>query len=550
MQDYGIISLIDINEEETFKNTVQNTHFLLLTGTTITSSTNIDQSYIDSNPGPYTIQGGTETNPIRIEIVGSLKITSIDTYFIIDSDYITINCDPTKGYVININNVLLFKGLVSNLKNSNITINGLTIKGTNSTLNDSAGWIVCSEFGIGCTNNKITSCSSYLPIGGRRCGGIVGRNCTADITSCINYGDILLNPNKDSNGLNLSSLSGGICGTVFEGNLSKCINYGAIHGVQSAGIMAGTGNNIIVTDCDNYGIINGLSSSGIVSSIQKNSNYVTTVTVKNCNNNFTAKIVGDRCGGIIFTIGQGVEGIVEKCNNYADQSGYLCSGIISQIGYNSSSVKSNVIIDSCINEGNLSRVGAGIVRVCFNDETVKIIKCINNGDLLGKYSAGIIQYGDKLEISECYNNGSIISVECSGIFGFAGNSNNLIINKCYNDGVILGKNSGGIIGSQALGKIMDCINAGSVSGEGSGGICGAGCAPSLTIDNCINNGEIDGNNTGGIFGAWCQGTSENCINAGGVTGVSAGGIFGEFSNGINVNSVNYGNVSGINARSI
>lgn len=548
MQNYGIIPFIE--EEEETNTMVQNTPFLLLTGTTITSSTNIDQSYIDSNPGPYTIQGGTESNPIIIEIVSNLIITSIDTYFIIDSDYITINCDSTKGYVININNVLLFKGLVSNLKNSNITINGLTIKGTNSTLNDAAGWIACTEYGVGCTNNKITSCSSYLPIGGIRCGGIIGRNGKADITSCINYGDILLNQNKLSNGNNSNSLSGGICGTGFEGNLSKCINYGAINGAQSAGIIAGTGNNINITDCNNYGIINGFVSAGIASGIQKNSNYVTNVTIKNCNNYFTGKIVGDRCAGIIFTIGQGVEALVENCINFADQSGDLCAGIISQIGYNPNSVKSNVIIDSCINEGNISNRGAGIVRVCFNNETVKIIKCINNGDLLGQYSAGIMQYGDKLEILECYNNGSIISAYCSGIFDFGSFSYNLIINKCYNDGIILGKNSSGIIGNDALGKISNCINAGSVSGEGAGGICGPGCAPSVIIDNCINNGEIDGNNAGGIFGAWCQGTAENCINAGGVTGVSAGGIFGEFSNGTNVNSVNYGNVSGINARSI
>ena len=539
-----------IDEYEYQENSLENFRlFSFSTGTTITSSTNIDQSYIDSNPGPYTIEGGTESNPIIIEIVSSLIITSVDTYFIIDSDYITINCNPTKGYFININDVLLFKGLVSNLKNSNITINGLTIKGTNSTLNDNAGWIACTEYGVGCTNNKITSCSSYLPIGGFRCGGIIGRNGKADITSCINYGDILLNPNKLSNGNNSNSLSGGICSTGFEGNLSKCINYGAINGFQSAGIIAGTSNNINVTDCNNYGIINGLGSSGIVSGIQKNSNYVTTVTVKNCNNYFSGKIFADRCAGIIFTIGQGVEALVENCINFADQSGDLCAGIISQIGYNPNSVKSNVIIDSCINEGNISNRGAGIVRVCFNNETVKIIKCINNADVSGALSSGIIQYGDKLEILECYNNGSIITEYCSGIFGF-GISDKVIINKCYNDGLILGKNSGGIMGSDALGKVSNCINSGNLIGVGAGGICGPGCAPSVVIDNCINNGAIDGNNAGGIFGAWCTGTAKNCINAGAISGVSAGGIFGEFSNGINVNSINNGTVYGVNSRNI
>ena len=98
--------------------------------TTINSSMAFDQTYIDTYPGPYTVEGGTEQNPIIITIGtadpfspfsggGSITITSIDTYFIINSDYVTIT--NNKGFfsnnsVITINNVLLYSGLVHNLK--------------------------------------------------------------------------------------------------------------------------------------------------------------------------------------------------------------------------------------------------------------------------------------------------------------------------------------------------------------------------------------------------------------------------------------------------
>lgn len=503
------IELID--EMEQLENNSQSSNNLKLlsvsTGTTISSSISIDQSYIDSNPGPYTVEGGSEENPIILSIVSDLIITSVDTCFIINSDFVIIRAE--EEYVININDVSLYGGLVLNASSSNILISNITIKGSNSTLNPGAGWVAGKSFGVNTSNNLIEYCSNYLPIS-ITSGGIVGRDSKVDISNCNNYGELLINPLVYDDGTNYSSNSGGIYGRDCEGNALSCNNYGASNGRFSSGIIGRTNKNFIIKNCANYADMSNYGGAGIVGAFFNDAEY-TTLSISDCIN--TGNIKGKYGSGII-TANFNTFNVVSitNCKNEGDVTGPYASGISTQL-YNST-------INSCSNYGNiLSLNNSGILLYSLN---TKVIDCKNSGSILGSLSAGII---------------SVVISESFAI-------------KCSNDGEVAGKDSGGILGPNASGDCINCTNSGSITGEGSGGICGPGCDPSNLMEYCVNNGEISGNNAGGIYGAWCGGTAKNCVNAGSVTGVSAGGIFGEFSNGVSDNCVNNGHLYGVNTRNI
>ena len=510
--------------------------FSLSSGTTISSSTSIDQSYIDSNPGPYTVEGGSETNLVTIDIVSDLVITSVDTYFIINSDYIIISTDE---YVIYINDVPLYNGLIVNSNSSNILISRLTIKGNNSTLNPGAGWIASSSFGVNCSNNLIQYCNNYLPVS-INSGGIVGRDSSVFTVGCNNFGELLKNPLYDYN-YNYSAYSGGIYGRDCEGNADSCNNYGDINGTYSAGIIGQTDKKFNITYCENYGNINNDYSGGILGFFQSNPEFINSLTISDCANYGIIK--GKRCGGIMFgnIPDSGSIVSIKNCFNDSAVTGQLSGGICSQLV--------NGIIDSCINYPSLKDYGiAGIVVFTLD---VIVTKCENWGLITGDYfNSGIVVEAENTIISECKNYGAILSQYSAGILLFSFYNTTCKVIYCSNDGEVSGKDCGGILGRGSLANANGCTNSGSVSGEGSGGICGSGCGQSAVMENCINNGEVCGNNAGGIFGAWCTGTAKNCINAGGVTGVSTGGIFGEFSQGISDNSINNGHLFGVNTRNI
>ena len=520
--------------------------FSLSTGTTISSSTSIDQTYIDSNPGHYTIEGWTVENPVTISIVSNLTITSIDTYFIINSDYITIYSDTEQGYIININDVLLYGGLVLNSINSNILIDGITIKGSNSTLNPGAGWIAGASFGVNSSNILIQNCSNYLPIA-INSGGIVGSNSFVFTSLCNNYGELLVNPNILSNGNYDASRSGGIYGKLSKGNCDKCTNYGEINGTVSGGIVATTNQTFNITNCKNNGIINGFASAGIIATVYQNTTLDNTLNIENCLNSVYGNINGSNSAGIIYSNFNVITSII-NCENDAIMSN-VCSGIINQISsLNEENPNNYTLIKSCTNYGNLNgSYTGGIIR---SSKLVNIESCTNYGNIEGGFnSGGIVSSFSQTttNILSCSNNGNVSGVLVGGIFGPSceGTANN-----CSNDGEISGKDAGGIVGQDSLVNLTDCTNSGNITGEGAGGIYGAGCGESVILENCINNGEVSGNNSGGIFGSWCAGTAQNCTNAGSITGISAGGIYGEFSTGTSVNSINNGNLYGVNTRSI
>ena len=106
--------------------------------TTISISTSINQALLDSYTFPVTIDEGTLENPVIITFEEDLIIRStigIDGYFIIGSEYITVNGE---SHTVTIDNIPVYPGLIQNgtdtlTAQSNLRIENIGILSTNET---------------------------------------------------------------------------------------------------------------------------------------------------------------------------------------------------------------------------------------------------------------------------------------------------------------------------------------------------------------------------------------------------------------------------------
>jgi hypothetical protein len=602
---------IKIDEDNIHKPPLSLTKKLSISeGTIINSNVFFNMSYLNSNPGPYTVQNGTIDNPIIITFDLIVDLNK-DTFFIIDTDYVSINSLPSlfssTHSILSINNILLYPGLVLNLNNSNITINGLTIEGTNSTLEEGAGWIGGNGFGSNGSNNTIKNCINNLPVD-LYCGGIVGQNSKVDILSCTNNGEILLNPLTDSNNNNLPSYSGGIYGYNSEGNVDSCINNGNINGITSAGIIGYTDKNFNVTNCVNNGNIN-IRAGGIIGIIIKNTEFIQVVNITKCTNNGTiglpdaiyngtnyrlsAGIIylietgtisdcinnGDinNAAGIVSKILDGVNlencsnsgnmninsyvnsgiililtGSIKNCSNYGNISGNYASGIVYETIGNlniDSCSNSGIFIDNKIFEDNLI---SGILAASFDpDEFLNVSNCINYSDIIQDNCAGIVCNGiDNINISNCINYGNIIGNSSSGIANFTNNTLLPNISNCKNYGNIIGEKSSGILASGCNGTLTNCSNDGNIEANNAGGIVGQDSI--ANVYNCINSGKINGIGAGGIYGAGCAESVivQNSTNNGEINGIDSGGVYGAWCTGYAEACINTGSILGVSTGGI
>jgi hypothetical protein len=278
--------------------------------TTINTSIEINQNFIDSTLGPYIVEGGSIETPIIIKFIENIKINSSEIFFIIKSDYVTIDGDYNEIYF---DNLPLYSGLVKNSDYSNILITSLIIDGNNSFLKEESGWFIGKDFGVNSFNNKIQECSNYLPITFFS-GGIVGNNSKIDVEYCENDGDI-------------GNFSGGIYGTNCSGNCIYAYNYGVMIGYLCGGICS-SANELNISYCENYGII---------------------------------KETAIDCSGIIVAL-EGLSLNIKECNNYSDILG-IGSGIINAVYKGLNTKKQSINIEGCKNYGNiLGPFCAGIVR--------------------------------------------------------------------------------------------------------------------------------------------------------------------------------------------
>ena len=267
----------------------------------ITHSETLTQTYLETTENwPITIQNGTQGSPIVVTIASDATLSSNDCYFIIGSEYITIDGG---GYTLTVDSQSTsYPGLVQNGTAdingwSNLTIENIIVDGSAAVLytdggSYGAGWIGAIYFATGATNNVITNCSSKGDIS-IACGGIIGSFSSGElnISSCSSSGEI-------------AKLGGGIVGLAAAYNngvltVSKCFSSGIVSGIYSGGII-GTGGGyndgaISINECYSTGEIKGDYSGGITADyFAYNTNN--TFTIKNCYS--TGNVSGSNAGGI------------------------------------------------------------------------------------------------------------------------------------------------------------------------------------------------------------------------------------------------------------
>lgn len=304
----------------------------------ITSSITLNQTYLETTDNwPIRIINRTQGSPIVVKIAGDATLSSNNCYFIIESEYITI--DGGNHTLTITSAATAYPGLVQNGgpdKNgkSNLTIKNIIINGNEATLysdgdNFGAGWFGHLYFGKKAINNVITNCSSKGAIeisGGGIIGSCAGASGELKISNCFSIGQI-------------EKFAGGIVGTlaaIDQGVLAilNCFSSGSIYGIYSGGIIGsscGTENGEI-SICESYstGEIFGSFSGGITGDyLGYTSNK--TFLIKNCYSN--GNVTGSNAGGI-------------------------CGG---DVGFNNGSPIPKIIIENCYAWGKINTTGGGIL---------------------------------------------------------------------------------------------------------------------------------------------------------------------------------------------
>ncbi len=221
------------------------------------------------------------------------------------------------------------------------------------------------------------------------------------------------------------------------------------------------------------------------------------------------------------------------------------------IGHAEGAAVKNLIVSGDISTSN--NYAAGIIAY---GNSVEISDCINevNVTSTGKGSiGGVISWltgtGSKIENSVNKGNISGSGTYVGGITGSLPKGNN--IERCSNEGSVKNNNksTGGITG-QLAGEINESFNSGTIEGTtnvgGIAGVCSA-FSTAAKITNCYNTGIISGNSLGigGIIGGLnvktCLADIKNCYSIGQISAGAAesGGIVGNGQSKITASNCYY-----------
>ncbi len=306
----------------------------------------------------------------------------------------------------------------------------------------------------------------------------------------------------------------------------------------SSGMLVG----MVLTDttiknCSAEGSVSGNGNvGGLIGMINNSGKY--TVTVDGCKNMAVPSNTLGNTGGILSRItssgSASVGAIIRNCTNYANISSVSndrcrVGGICAYM----SNTANSVIIDNCINNGNITGsntltttnapyVGGigGRWELSGNaNASFTVEGCINNGTIRSSYIAGgIVGYYTKYDVCtaqtgfyKCQNTAAV-KVEgdsastkyCGGIVGCNGSYS--VFSECQNSGEILALTvaskpcyAGGILGytsnssTTENGSIINCANLASVTSDSSGAEYAGGIMGrhfKYDIQNCYNGASV------------------------------------------------------------
>ena len=200
--------------------------------TTITSSVTLTQTVLNGYTWPVTINGGSDGSPVIVTLGEDVTLTNSQNYFVINSEYVTIDGNGKK---ITLSNITNYRGLVANgnypenswsSSFSNSIVKNIGVLSNNSSLNEYCGWIGQQGYGNG---------------------------AGFSITNCY------------SNGEMTNDGSGGILGQAYmNGTISNCYSLGNISGNYTAGIVASYNQDASrIINCYANGTISGSNANGI-----------------------------------------------------------------------------------------------------------------------------------------------------------------------------------------------------------------------------------------------------------------------------------------------
>lgn len=411
----------------------------------------------------------------------------------------------------------------------------------------SVGGIVGSTRDVDGKTIKIIKCENYGDLsGGTRVGGIFGSSwlgvssAKLVVEDCTNYGtitstgraggivaefdaDVALTNCTNSGKVTGPNVLGGIVGYAATANITGCVNEGEIVTTSTSGNetyiggIAGWIKGGSISGCENNHEI-------VLSTCPENSNtYVGgiagyaqgTITISECTNNKNVTATENHWyfGGIVGTTDGDVT--VTHCENNGVISGKVDnSWNVSLGGIVSYSFGGKLTVRACVNNGDVVHSSGDGVNACM-------------GGILGR------SYNTTLTITDCINNADIYSDDSNttglartsgGIIGMIQYNGTIVISNCVNAGEVSGKYAGGVLGQiwgcdgKSTISITNCQNRKTIYGNYAGGIVGGtdGGVTAITVDQCSNLGEIYADNAAGgilaLLNSNCTATIKNSVN--------------------------------------
>jgi hypothetical protein len=210
----------------------------------------------------------TLNSSLTVFFTTNLTLSNNNQYFILNSDYITLNGNSKQFMVKNVSSWpgLFQNGTSITNGHSYIMIQNFNMLSDGSQLAINGGYL-CQKDSFRGSSGTIRNCSSSGPISMPGCGGLFGSNSfnasSAMITGCTN------------NGIITGVRCGGICGenafeNAIQGTVYNCTNNGYVTSTQCGGILGYGINakNVAISNCVNTGSITGSDSGGILSTFE------------------------------------------------------------------------------------------------------------------------------------------------------------------------------------------------------------------------------------------------------------------------------------------
>lgn len=226
--------------------------------------------------------------------------------------------------------------------------------------------------------------------GEKNAAGIANRARTVE--NCRNEGSVTCTEGNDT-----TCTAAGIVGSFYNAEedrmpeLGGCVNTGTIYGNCVAGGIAGSVNDVTVTDCFNEGDVSGLLAGGIVGGCFEGKKDG--AVIKNCGNS-----------GHIMGLG------VENADSYA-------GGVLGRLSRN------NIVVN-CYSNGTVESgyFAGGIVGQSYEDSQKIIMNCYSSGSITANLTdrsnteaSGIVA-GTATECKNCYTMAEIGAVDVRAIW--------------------------------------------------------------------------------------------------------------------------------------